>query len=175
MVVRIGGREEQGGGATKGYQAIGLSPSEWVRNGAPFLVLEGVLRWLWRPPGGGRFESEKHGPRSPDGGLREKFLNLPTPGLVDFGSADRLSPSRGKLMVDDRSPTAKAMDIVSQITAIAVMGVVPALIGVGLDSWLQTSPWCALLGGPLGMIIAGYQLTQFVQRLSADKPSKPDE
>lgn len=78
-------------------------------------------------------------------------------------------------MVDDRSPTAKAMDIVSQITAIAVTGVVPALIGVAIDSWLQSSPWCAVLGGLLGMVFAGYQLTQFVHRLNADKPSEPGE
>ena len=71
-------------------------------------------------------------------------------------------------MVDDRSPSAKALSVVSQITSISIMAALPGLAGFGLDSWLGTKPLFVLTGAGLGMVAAVYQLAQLVKRLEAD-------
>lgn len=76
-------------------------------------------------------------------------------------------------MVDDRSPSAKAMAVVSQITGIALMAILPLLGGYGLDSWLLTKPLFVILGGVFGFVTAGFQLTRLVKQLEADSKSKP--
>jgi F0F1-type ATP synthase assembly protein I len=74
-------------------------------------------------------------------------------------------------MVDDRSPSAKALAVVSQITAISLSGALPLVIGYGLDSWLQTRPVLLMVGGLFGAIAAVYLMIQLVKRLEADAKS----
>ncbi len=64
---------------------------------------------------------------------------------------------------DTRSPTAKAMDWVSNITTISVMMVLPAWGGYYLDQWLGTVAVFLFLGMILGITAAGWQLYKLVQ------------
>ena len=84
----------------------------------------------------------------------------------------RLSASLEELMVDDRSPTAKAMSIVSQITTIGLLAVMPIVIGSWVDSWLGCKPILILLGVVLGFTAAGFQLMRLVRTLEANKKTK---
>lgn len=72
-------------------------------------------------------------------------------------------------MVDDRSPTAKAMSIVSQITTIGVAMVLPTIAGHGLDKWLGTAPVLLLIGLALGFLTGGIQFVRMVRKLSEDE------
>lgn len=76
-------------------------------------------------------------------------------------------------MVDDRSPTAKALSVVSQITTIACVAALPFMGGYALDGWLGTKPVFVLIGGLFGMVAAGFQLTRLVKHLETDNKSKP--
>ena len=71
-------------------------------------------------------------------------------------------------MVDDRSPSAKAMSVVSQITTIALVAILPLMGGYGLDGWLVSKPLFVVLGGFFGFVAAGFQLTRLVKQLEAD-------
>jgi F0F1-type ATP synthase assembly protein I len=64
--------------------------------------------------------------------------------------------------IDDRSPTAKALSKVTQITAISMMMIIPAIIGYWIDQYLGTKILCALLGLVLGVAAAIQQLIAFV-------------
>ena len=75
-------------------------------------------------------------------------------------------------MVDDRSPTAKAMSIVSQITTIGLLAIVPIVIGSWVDSWLGTKPIFLLVSVVFGFTAAGFQLMQLVRKLERDRKSK---
>jgi len=75
-------------------------------------------------------------------------------------------------MVDDRSPTAKAMSIVSQITTIGLLAVVPMAIGGWVDSWLGCKPILTLVGVVLGLTAAGFQLMRLVRTLEANRKAK---
>jgi len=66
---------------------------------------------------------------------------------------------------DTRSPIAKAMDLVSQITSIGLTAVLPALGGYFLDGWLETKVLFVILGLVLGLIMAGLQLKKLVKKL----------
>ena len=66
---------------------------------------------------------------------------------------------------DTRSPKAKALDLVSQITSIGLTAVVPALGGYFLDGWLGTKLLFVLLGLVVGLILAGLQLMKLVKKL----------
>ena len=81
----------------------------------------------------------------------------------------RLSASLEDLMVDDRSPTAKAMSITSQITTIGLLAILPIVIGNWLDNWLGTKPLFILVGVVLGFVAAGFQLTRLVRKLEKDR------
>ncbi len=105
-------------------------------------------------------------------GHREKILNLLPVALVVLGLLVRLSASLEKPMVDDRSPTAKAMSIVSQITTIGLLAIVPIVIGNWVDSWLCTKPIFILVSVVFGFTAAGFQLMQLVQKLERDRKSK---
>ena len=74
-------------------------------------------------------------------------------------------------MVDDRSPTAKAMSITSQITTIGLLAILPIVIGNWLDNWLGTKPLFILVGVVLGFVAAGFQLTRLVRKLDKDRKS----
>ena len=103
---------------------------------------------------------------------REKFLNLLAVAIAVLDLLVRLSASLEELMVDDRSPTAKAMSIVSQITTIGLLAVMPIVIGSWVDSWLGCKPILILLGVVLGFTAAGFQLMRLVRTLEANKKTK---
>jgi len=66
---------------------------------------------------------------------------------------------------DTRSPMAKALDLVSQITGIGLTAVLPALGGYFLDGWLGTKLLFVILGLVLGLALAGLQLKKLVKKL----------
>ena len=66
---------------------------------------------------------------------------------------------------DTRSPTAQALDLVSQITTISLTAVLPAVGGYFIDNWLDTKIVFILLGLALGMTGAGFQLMKLVKKL----------
>lgn len=66
---------------------------------------------------------------------------------------------------DTRAPMAKAMDLVSQITTISLVSVLPAVGGYFIDKWLGTEVIFLLLGLALGMTAAGFQMASLVKRL----------
>lgn len=66
---------------------------------------------------------------------------------------------------DTRSPMAKALDLVSQITSIGLTSVLPALGGYFLDGWLGTKLLLVILGLVLGLALAGLQLKKLVKKL----------
>ena len=53
---------------------------------------------------------------------------------------------------DDRPPMVRAMEWVSRITTIAFEMVVPGVIGLGLDRYVDTSPLFMILGFSIGLI-----------------------
>ena len=72
-------------------------------------------------------------------------------------------------MVDDRSPTAKAMSIASQITTVGLVAVMPIVVGSWVDNWLNTKPIFILIGVVLGFVAAGFQLMRLVRALNKGK------
>lgn len=66
---------------------------------------------------------------------------------------------------DTRSPMAKALDLVSQITTISLTAVLPAVGGYFIDNWLGTTIVFILIGLALGMTGAGFQLMNLVKKL----------
>ena len=103
---------------------------------------------------------------------REKFLNLLAVAIAVLSLLVRLSASLEEPMVDDRSPTAKAMAIVSQITSIGIALVLPTIAGRGFDVWLGTGPALLLVGIALGFLVAGFQFFRLIKRLEKDTESK---
>ena len=75
-------------------------------------------------------------------------------------------------MVDDRSPTAKAMSIVSRITTISLLAILPIVIGSWLDDWLGYKPVLTLLGMVFGLTAAGFQLMRLVKKLEKNSGAK---
>ena len=68
-----------------------------------------------------------------------------------------------KTVVDDRSPTAKALSKTSEVTSICLLMIVPALIGYAVDRWLGTGFVFMVLGLVFGMSGAVMQLMRLVQ------------
>ncbi len=66
---------------------------------------------------------------------------------------------------DTRSPIAKALDLVSQITSIGLTAVLPALGGYFVDGWLETQLVFVILGLIVGLVTAGLQLKKLVKKL----------
>ena len=78
--------------------------------------------------------------------------------------------------VDDRSPTAKALSKVTEITAISLMMIVPAIVGHFIDRRFNTVILFTAVGLVLGVGAAIWQLVQFVahqdQSTSANQNKK---
>jgi F0F1-type ATP synthase assembly protein I len=72
---------------------------------------------------------------------------------------------------DDRSAFAKAMDLASQVTAICMTLVVPALAGYFLDRWLGWGVVLTSLGLLFGAGVAGFQLVRLVRRFERQSAS----
>ena len=126
----------------------------------PFEFLPGALQF--RPAG------PSHWPR-PD--FEKNFTKFQWGPLSDQSALLDWPRPRGKLMVDDRSPSAKALAVVSQITSISLSGALPLVIGYALDSWLNTRPVLLVVGGLFGAVTAVYLMIQLVRRLEADANS----
>ncbi|MFT5300022.1 MAG: F0F1-type ATP synthase assembly protein I [Mariniblastus sp.] len=75
--------------------------------------------------------------------------------------------------VDDRSPMAKSLSKVSEIIAMCMLTVVPALIGYLVDQQIGTVFLFTLLGLVLGMFGAIKQLVALVA--IEEQPKKGDE
>ena len=63
---------------------------------------------------------------------------------------------------DDRSPSAKALSKVSQITSISLMMIIPAIVGYFVDQRLKTLILFTAIGLIVGMSAAIWQLVKFV-------------
>ena len=59
---------------------------------------------------------------------------------------------------DDRSPSVKAYAMASQVIAIAGTMVVPGLIGLGIDRWLETRAVFTIVGFGLGLVVGVWQI-----------------
>ena len=73
---------------------------------------------------------------------------------------------------DTRSPMAKALDLVSQISTISLMSVLPAVGGYFVDLWLNTKVVFILIGLALGMTVGGIQLMKLVKKLEESSAKK---
>ena len=77
--------------------------------------------------------------------------------------------------VDDRSATAKALSKASQVTAISLMMIIPAIIGYFIDQRLRTLILFTAIGLILGMAGAIWQLVQFVKFQDQQSDSNADQ
>ena len=82
-----------------------------------------------------------------------------------FGRSTVTENRSPKTFGDTRSPMAKALDLVSQITSIGLTSVLPSLGGYFLDQWLATELLFVILGLVFGLAMAGLQLKKLVQKL----------
>ena len=73
---------------------------------------------------------------------------------------------------DDRSPTAKAISKVAEITTISLMMIIPAIIGYFIDQQLGTFILCTGIGLVLGIASAVLQLMKFV---AIEQQNRDDE
>jgi len=64
--------------------------------------------------------------------------------------------------MDQRSSSAKAMAMVTSITTISFMMVIPPLLGYYLDNWLGTVVLFMFLGVVFGLICGIWQLIKLV-------------
>lgn len=64
--------------------------------------------------------------------------------------------------VDDRSPTAKALSKVTEITTISLMMIIPAIIGYFIDQYFGTVILFTAIGLVMGIGAAIWQLIAFV-------------
>jgi len=91
----------------------------------------------------------------------------PPPGLTTLQPQPS---SRATVMVspqgDSRRRVAEGHQLASECLSAALAMVLPTLGGVWLDARWQSSPWCTLAGGVLGMTAGLQQLV----RLSAGRP-----
>ena len=73
---------------------------------------------------------------------------------------------------DDRSSSVKAMSLVSRITTISFMVVIPAVIGYLVDGWLGSGVAFMFLGALLGMVAGAFQLVKLVRNLENKSKSE---
>jgi F0F1-type ATP synthase assembly protein I len=69
---------------------------------------------------------------------------------------------------DGRSPIAVAIHWASQVTTISVEMVLPLLLGVWVDRWLNTKAVFAILGGILGLWVGIWNLMRIAKELAAE-------
>ena len=67
---------------------------------------------------------------------------------------------------------AKALDLVSQISTISLMSVLPAVGGYFVDLWLNTKIVFILIGLAIGMTVGGIQLMKLVKKLEEPSAKK---
>ena len=78
--------------------------------------------------------------------------------------------------VDDRSPIAKALSKVAQITTISLMMVIPAIIGYFIDQYFGTVILFTAVGLVLGMVSAIWQLIKLVAQMEqSDRKSSQND
>ena len=78
------------------------------------------------------------------------------------------------MMVDDRSAMAKAVSLASDVFAISLLMVAPALIGHLIDQYLSLPHVLLISGFVVGMLGAVYQLIKLVNRDEQNAASNED-
>lgn len=82
--------------------------------------------------------------------------------LFDNGFCDRYTPAVVPSPPDDRRPPmVVAMQMVSRITTVSLIMVLPAVAGHWCDGKWGTGPWLVSAGAILGMTAGMYHLLQF--------------
>ena len=71
--------------------------------------------------------------------------------------------------LDDRSPSAKALSKVAQITSISLMMIVPAIIGYFVDQYFNTLILFTSIGLVFGIASSIWQLVKFVALQDQDE------
>ena len=74
--------------------------------------------------------------------------------------------------LDDRSPSAKALSKVAQITSISLMMIVPAIIGYFVDQYFNTLILFTAIGLVLGIASAIWQLIKLINKRDQSAPKK---
>jgi F0F1-type ATP synthase assembly protein I len=67
-----------------------------------------------------------------------------------------------------RSAVSVGVEWGSRVTSIGLEFVVPALLGYGLDRWLGTKPWFAVLGALLGLAMGMFHVFRLPAELARD-------
>ena len=78
--------------------------------------------------------------------------------------SNKKTESDDRVLLDDRSATAKAMDKVSMIISACLMLVAPALLGYFVDQWMETKIAFMLVGFFFGIAAGFWQLYKLVGR-----------
>ena len=76
---------------------------------------------------------------------------------------------------DDRAPAAKAIALVSQITTISLMMVIPAILGYFVDQWLNTVAVFTVVGLVFGVAAAVQQMIRLVKSMNKSNPKPPSD
>lgn len=71
---------------------------------------------------------------------------------------------------DNRSAYARAMEMVTRLTAIGLEMALPGLGGFGLDRWLGTSPALLIVGVLLGFVLGMYELLRLARTNDSRRP-----
>ncbi len=71
----------------------------------------------------------------------------------------------------EMTPEERRQYRVSQLAQVGYLIATPLLIGIGLDYWLGTMPWCTVCGALLGPIIGFVNLLNIL-RTTADPPGE---
>lgn len=98
-------------------------------------------------------------------------INCPRRKRTHENQGKRVSKTDDQSAVDDRSPTAKALSKVAQITTISLMMIIPAIIGYFVDQYFGTVILFTALGLVFGIGSAVYQLVQFVSAQNSKSAS----
>ena len=72
---------------------------------------------------------------------------------------------------DQRSPLSIGLDWGSRITTIGLEFALPAVLGFGLDRWLNTGPWLTIAGSLLGLLVGILHMIRLAVTLSRSGPT----
>lgn len=71
---------------------------------------------------------------------------------------------------DPRSPLSVGVGWAYKITSIGLEFTVPALIGLGIDAWIDSTPWGLLIGASLGFMIGLAELLRISRNIAHTNP-----
>ena len=101
--------------------------------------------------------------------MHKATIDYPAEWLTEPQSIARLAVTQP---LDDRSPSAKALSKVAQITSISLMMIVPAIIGYFVDQYFKTLILFTAIGLVLGIGCAIWQLIKFVALQDQDEENQ---